>query len=281
MGAFSDYSSKKILDHMFANGRAQTWSAPPSTLYLGLFTSSDGLANNTVGIQDEVSGGSYAREALNGTTNYFREASGFEAVLHADVDWPVATADWGTITHAAVLDAASGGNVILWSPLTTSKLIETNDIMGILATDLVASLASVGMSTYSAKKVLDHMLSNGRALTWSPPTNLWVALFTGANGLATNVPASQTEVTGGAYSRLQLNGTDNYMTVAADFATSLYDDLEWPLASSYWGTVTHAAIMDSETGGNVLSWGALTRPKLIETNDRCVIKSGQITVSLT
>lgn len=279
MGAFSDYSSKKVLDHMFSNGRAQTWT-PPSSLHIGLFTSGDGLANNTAGDQDEVSGGSYTRKTLNGSENYFRPASGFEAVLHADVDWAVATADWGTISHIAVLDAASGGNVILWSPLTTAKLIETNDIMGILATDLVASLASAGMSTYSAKKVLDHMLANGRAQTWSPPTALWVALFTGSNGLATNLPASQQEVTGGAYSRLQLNGTDNFMTAAADFSTNLYADLEWPLATSYWGNVTHAAIMDSETGGNVISWGALTRTKLIETNDRCVIKAGSIAVSL-
>lgn len=279
MGAFSDYSSKKLLDHIFANGRAQTWT-PPSSLYLGLFTSEGGLANNTAGSQDEVSGGAYAREALNGVANYFRAADGFESVLHADVDWAVATADWGTVSHVAVLDAASGGNVILWSPLTTAKLIETNDIMGILATDLVASLASVGMSSYSAKKALDHMLANGRAQTWTPPTSLWIALFTGSNGLATNVPASQQEVTGGAYSRLKLDGSTNYMTAAASFATSLYADLEWPLATSYWGTVTHAAIMDSETGGNVISWGALTRSKLIETNDRCVIKAGNLTVSL-
>ena len=279
MGAFSNYSSKKLLDHIFANGRAQTWS-PPAALYLGLFTSGAGLANNTPGEQTEVSGGAYAREKLNGTTNYFRPADGFEAVLHADVDWAVATADWGTITHVAVLDAASGGNVVLWSPLTTSKLIETNDIMGVLATDLVASLSSVGMSTYSAKKALDHMLANGRAQTWSPSTSLWVALFTGSNGLASNLPGSQQEVAGGAYSRLRLDGADNFMTVAANFATTLYADLEWPLATSYWGNVTHAAIMDSEIGGNVISWGALTRPKLIETNDRCVIKSGNITVSL-
>lgn len=280
MACFSSYSSKKVLDHLFNNGRALTYT-PPSVLYIALFTSDAGLADNDSLSWVEVSGGSYAREALNGTTNYFREASNFEALLHADADWPIATADWGTITHAAIMDAATGGNVLVYSALTTSKLIETSDIMGVLAEDMVVSLASSGMSTYSAKKMLDHLLNNGRSLTFSPPSTLYMALFTTSGGLLDNTPASQTEVTGGAYARLALNGSTNYMTPAAAFASALYADLLWSVATSSWGVVTHAAIMDASTGGNVLYFGALTSSKTIDTNDRAVLKAGQVVASLT
>ncbi len=280
MACFSDYSSKKILDHIYSNGRPITY-VPPITLYLGLLRDDNGLANNTPSEQDEVQGGSYVRRALDGVTNYFRPANGFEALLHADVDWPTATENWGTVNHAAVFDAATGGNVILWSPLTTPKLIETNDIMGILAGDLVASLASVGMSSYSAKKALDHLLANGRAQVYTPPSSLYVALFTSSGGLSSNTPSLQTEVSGGAYTRKLLNGTTNYMGPASDFAAALHADINWEIATSNWGTVTHLAIMDTETGGNVISYGALTSPKVIETNDRAVVKAGQLVASLT
>jgi DNA gyrase inhibitor GyrI len=280
MSCFSSFSSKKILDHIYSNGRSITY-VPPVTLYIGLFRDDNGLANNTPAQQDEVQGGAYARKALDGSENYFRPANGFEALLHADVDWATATEDWGTVNHAAILDAATGGNVLLWSPLTTAKLIETNDIMGVLATDLVASLASVGMSVYSAKKALDHLLSNGRAQTYTPPSSLYVALFTSSGGLSSNTPALQTEVTGGAYARKRLNGSDNYIGPAADFAAALYADINWEIATSNWGQITHLAIMDGETGGNVISYGALTSPKTIETNDRAVIKAGQLVASLT
>lgn len=280
MSCFSSYSSKKILDHIYANGRAITY-VPPATLYLGLLRDDNGLANNTPAEQDEVQGGAYARKALDGVINYFRPANGFEALLHADVDWATATVDWGTVNHAAVFDAATGGNVLLWSPLTTAKLIETNDIMGILAGDLVASLASVGMSSYSAKKALDHLLANGRAQTYTPPTSLYVALFTSSGGLSSNTPGLQTEAAGGAYTRKLLNGSSNYMGPAADFAAALAADINWEIATSNWGQITHLAIMDAETGGNVISYGALTSPKVIETNDRAVIKAGQLVASLT
>ena len=280
MSCFSDYSSKKVLDHIYSNGRAITY-VPPSALYLGLLHDDGGLANNTPAEQDEVTGGAYVRKTLDGAANYFRPASGFEALLHADVDWPTATDDWGTVTHAAVFDAATGGNVLLWSPLTTAKLIEANDIMGVLAGELVASLASVGMSSYSAKKALDHLLANGRAQTYTPPSTLYVALFTSSGGLSSNTPASQTEVSGGAYVRKLLDGTNNYLGPAADFAAALHADIEWAIATSNWGTITHLAVMDAETGGNVISFGALTSPKVIETNDRAVVKAGQLVASLT
>ena len=280
MACFSSFSSKKILDHIYSNGRLLTY-VPPTTLYIGLLRDDNGLANNVPSEQDEVQGGAYVRRALDGIQNYFRPANGFEALLHADVDWPTATDLWGTVNHAAIFDAATGGNVLLWSPLTTPKLIETNDIMGILAGDLVASLASVGMSSYSAKKALDHLLANGRAQVYTPPSSLYVALFTSAGGLASNTPSLQTEVSGGAYTRKLLNGTTNYMGPAANFAAALLADINWEIATSNWGAVTHLAIMDTETGGNVISYGALTSPKVIETNDRAVVKAGQLVASLT
>lgn len=139
MGAFSDYLEDALLDHGLNNGRALAYT-PATTLHIALFTSSGGLENNTEGEQTEVSGGSYARQALNGTDNYFEPASSGATTNHADIEFPVATGDWGTITHMAIMDALTSGNVLYWGELTASKIIETGDQFKFVAETLDISL---------------------------------------------------------------------------------------------------------------------------------------------
>jgi hypothetical protein len=126
MGAFSVYLENALLDHVLNNGRALTYT-PPATLYIALFTSSGGLENNTEGEQTEVSGGAYARQSLDGSSNYFTPAAAGATSNYDDIEFPVATADWGTITHVAIMDASTSGNVLIWGELATEKLIETGD----------------------------------------------------------------------------------------------------------------------------------------------------------
>jgi len=126
MGAFSDYLENKILDHVLNNGRALTYT-PPTTLYIALFTAVGGLEDNVEGSQTEVSGGSYARQSLDGSANYFDVTAAGATSNHGDIEFPVTTGDWGTITHVAIMDALTSGNVLIWGELTSSKIIETGD----------------------------------------------------------------------------------------------------------------------------------------------------------
>ena len=75
---------------------------------------------------NEVSGGSYARQArgtFSQTGTDPRSASN-----DAIIDFPVATAPWGTITHFGIWDAVSGGNFLGGYAVTTAKTITTDDI---------------------------------------------------------------------------------------------------------------------------------------------------------
>jgi hypothetical protein len=139
MGALSNYLEDALLDHSLNNGRALTYT-PPDTLYIALFTSSGGLENNTEGEQTEITGGSYARQALNGSDNYFTPASGGEAENYDDIEFPVATDDWGVLTHVAVMDALTGGNVLYWGELTQTKQIDSGDQYKFNAGTLVIGL---------------------------------------------------------------------------------------------------------------------------------------------
>lgn len=135
MSAASDFLENAVLDHVLGN----TAYTPAGTLYLGLFTNGSGsaAANLEAGtLTDEVSGGSYARKTIA-----FDTASGGSSDNSATVTFDAATANWGTITHVAVMDAATSGNVLFWGAVTTSKTIETGDTFQVSAGNLTISLA--------------------------------------------------------------------------------------------------------------------------------------------
>lgn len=130
MSAASDYLENKLLDHSLGT---TSWTMP-TTVYIGLWTADDGLESGTV--TSEVSGGSYARQTMT-----FDAAAGGSADSAATVTFPTATANWGTITHVALMDASTGGNVLFHGSVTTSKTIESGDTFQISAGNLTISLA--------------------------------------------------------------------------------------------------------------------------------------------
>jgi len=135
MSAASDYLENKVLDHVLT---ATSYTAP-NTRYLGLFlnTSGNAAANLEAGtLTDEVSGGSYARQTIT-----FDAASAGSSESAATVTFPAATANWGEITHVAIMDAATSGNVLFWGAVTTAKNIETGDTFQVSAGNLTVTLA--------------------------------------------------------------------------------------------------------------------------------------------
>lgn len=131
MSEFSDYYENKVIDHML-RGQAFT---PPATVYVALFTAVTGLeANNPTA---EVSGGSYARQAVT-----LSAGSGGASANTADLTFPTATAGWGTVSHAAIVDHATNVtwgtnvNVLMWSALDASKTIDNGDTFKINTGDL-------------------------------------------------------------------------------------------------------------------------------------------------
>ena len=124
--SFSNTYETIVLQWTFTNGAVTR----PTAWYIGLFTAAPGEAGGGT----EVSGGSYARKAVTFTV------SGNLATNSAAVEFDVATATWGTITHVAVFDAVTGGNQIAYAALTASKTIDTGDVLRVPAGDLDITL---------------------------------------------------------------------------------------------------------------------------------------------
>lgn len=130
MAAMTDYLENKLIDQMF---RAQAYTFP-STLYVGLLTAAP--SDSTAGT--EVSGGSYARVAVTnslanwagtqsaGSTAASSGTSGTTSNNNA-ITFPAPTANWGSVSHFAIYDAPSAGNMLIWAPLTSAKTINNGD----------------------------------------------------------------------------------------------------------------------------------------------------------
>lgn len=126
--SFTNFLETEILDHVFG-GNAYT---APATLYLALHTANPD--EDASGAEVSTSGTAYARQTVTFTV------SGNEATTSAAVEYSTATASFGTVTHVAVWDASTGGNMLAYAALTSSKAIDTGDVFRVPAGDLDITL---------------------------------------------------------------------------------------------------------------------------------------------
>lgn len=127
MAAISDYLEDALLDHVF---NATPYTSPVQ-VFVGLFTT----ATSDTGGGTEVSGGGYVRQAAS-----FGPASNGQVVTDADITFPVATGNWGIVTHVGLYDALAAGNLLFHGSLVAARTVNTGDTFKFNAGDLVAAL---------------------------------------------------------------------------------------------------------------------------------------------
>ncbi|MEL0016358.1 MAG: hypothetical protein VW715_14145 [Rhodospirillales bacterium] len=127
--SFSDTFETHVLNYVFT----ATSVTRPTAWYLALFTSNP--ADDASGTEVSTSGTAYARQSASFTV------SGDTASNSAAIEFPTATASFGTVSHVAVFDASTGGNMIAYAALTASKAIDTGDVFRVPSGDLDITLA--------------------------------------------------------------------------------------------------------------------------------------------
>jgi hypothetical protein len=128
MAEISNYLENAIINATLRN----TTYTSPATVYVSLWTSDP----TDAGSGTEVSGGSYARTSVT-----FGSPSNGVTTNSAAVEFPQATASWGTIGYIGINDASTSGNLLYHTALDTSKTIDTGDIFKIASGNLSVTLA--------------------------------------------------------------------------------------------------------------------------------------------
>jgi hypothetical protein len=128
MAEMSNYLENALINATLRN----TGYTSPTTVYLGLFTSDPTDANTGT----EVSGGSYARQAIT-----FGAPSNGVTTNTAAIEFPQATGSWGTVGWVGIMDSLTTGNLLYHTALDTSKTIASGDIFRIAIGSLSVTLA--------------------------------------------------------------------------------------------------------------------------------------------
>jgi hypothetical protein len=124
-GGKSDYLELELLDHVLGGADY----ARPGTVYVGLFTATP----SDTGGGTEVSTNNYSRAAVtNNPTNFPAAAAGLKS-NGTDIPFPVPSGSWGTIVAWGLFDAASGGNLLYWGPITPNQAVVANAVVKIPA----------------------------------------------------------------------------------------------------------------------------------------------------
>jgi hypothetical protein len=130
MSSFTDYTENLVLNWLLTTNSATR----PTAWYVGLFTA----APSDTGGGTEVSGNGYARKAT-GTMTITGTATTATNAAAIEFD-PASGGNWGTLTHAAIFDALTTGNMLAWAPLTTSRTINDGDVFRVPASSLTVTL---------------------------------------------------------------------------------------------------------------------------------------------
>lgn len=231
----TNYGEGLIGQHLFRSG---SW-AKPSTLYVALLTAA---ADAEAGTLTEVSasGTSYARVPVAcADASWTPPSGGNRRFANADaITFPTPTGSWGTATHFALYDLASGGNALVVAPLTTPRAIANGDAAPVFAAGALRVIFSGAWTDYLAGVVGDHLL---RSTPLVKPTSLYAAIFVGG-----------AEVSGSGYARVACHPSDVTWSAPSSgngqFANAVA--LTWPAPSAPWGTMSDVVLYDASTGGN-------------------------------
>jgi hypothetical protein len=126
--SFSNTFETHVLNYVFT----ATSVTRPTAWYLALFTSNP--AEDASGTEVSTSGTAYARQSASFTV------SGNTASNSAAIEFPTATASYGTVSHVGVFTASSGGDLIAYAALSSSKAIDTGDVFRVPSGDLDITL---------------------------------------------------------------------------------------------------------------------------------------------
>jgi len=135
MGSFSDYLENELLDHVLGGSDF----ARPATVYLALLTAAPD-DTDTGSTLTEATYTGYARKSVTNDETSFPAASGGSKQNGTTIEFAECTGGSSTVTHVAIVDAATLGNVLAYGTLTTSKAVSNGDKLVFDPNDITLTL---------------------------------------------------------------------------------------------------------------------------------------------
>lgn len=254
-----------FMENIVLNAARGVSTTAPATLYCALFLS-DPTETGTAGTEASYNG--YARQSIAFST----PANSNNVVSMANtgqVIFPTPDAAAGTVTYAALFDAASGGNMLLYKALNNPIVLtsETSPRFGV--SEFTITGPSGNMDPTFKVKVLNFL--RGTSLTGFTP---YLAMYDG------DPTASGNELSGTGYARIPLTfdtpveqASGQMMMVNTNAAAS-------GAATSNWGTWAYGVIMTALSGGDRYYYKSNVNNYEMKNGAQAYIVAGTISVAV-
>jgi len=266
MGSIADFLELELLDHV-----CNAAYTPPATVYVGLSTADPG--DDAAGLA-EPSGNGYARKAIT-----FGAAASRVVTQSGDVTFDQATGSWGTITHYALFDAITAGNMMAHGALGASKEVVSGNTPSIASAEVTVTYSAGYVSNYLANKLLDFAFRN-QAYS-APATYCALTTVVVADG---DTGSTITEPSGNGYARKQVNvngGASPTWDIAAAGIVDNTHNVDFAQATGSWGTIVALAIADALTLGNLLLYDNAVADQAVGDGDTVRFPAGDLDISMS
>lgn len=140
--AVTSYGASYFLNTLFGQR-----DSAPNFFYVALLTQAPGSQTDGSLITEPSIAAGYYRSLLINDVNAFGGAVNGVVASTAQIVYPIATADWPTITHYALCDSLVGGQVYLYGNFTVPRRVLTGDQARIPAQALSLSITSLTTTT--------------------------------------------------------------------------------------------------------------------------------------
>jgi len=265
MGSIADFLEGELLDHV-CNAAYEH----PATVYLGLSTA-DPL-DTGAGLA-EPSGNGYIRKAIT-----FGAAASRVVTQDGAVNFDQASGAWGTITHWALFDAESAGNMMAHGALAASKEVVSGNTPSVATTEVTVTFSAGYVSDYLANKLLDFAFRN---IDYAVP-DTFCALTTVV--VADDLTGSTITEPADGYARKQVNingGASPTWDLVASSVVDNTHDVDIGPASGAWGTIVALAICDGLTVGNLLFYDNAVADQAVGNGDTVRFPAGDLDISMS
>ena len=110
--------------------------ALPTEYFIGLSSTAPSVDGQ--GVSEPAASAGYARVKLE----VLSEPNAGVITNDAAISFDESTANWGTMTHFVIFDAADGGNLLMYDSLSTARNVEAATIVTIKAGSLTLTLSN-------------------------------------------------------------------------------------------------------------------------------------------
>lgn len=257
------YATNYFENQMLNLMRSQNITAP-TTLYLALFMSNPG-DTGTEGTEISYTG--YARMPISFAAPY---QSGSSMILEnaEQISFAEAASSVGNVTHVAIYDRLTGGNMLLYAQLESVLTVQAN-VTPVFRAGAIKWIWSGHLSVYYRTAIMNTL--RGSSCSGFTP----YAAFCAGDPTGTGA-----EFSGNNYARAALTmGAPEQQSSGAAQSSNTSDTMT-PQSTGTWGILTYIAIYDAQTNGNVYMVIPIGSTYSITSGSACGFRAGGLRVNI-